>query len=70
MEVIATNNVIMRTPGAKGTPLFMYSNVIDGPGGFTEDYTYNMYADGKFIKVPVMFGYVSLLLIFDTLLTI
>ncbi|OBT95578.1 hypothetical protein VE01_05914 [Pseudogymnoascus verrucosus] len=59
VEVIASNNMIMRTPGAKGTPLFMYSNVIEGPGGFTEDYTYNMYADGKFIKVPVIFGSVA-----------
>ena len=54
----------MPTPNATGTPLFMYSNVIDGPGGFTEDYTYNMYADGKFVKVPVIFGYVSPLFIF------
>lgn len=61
MEEIASNNIITRAPGAKGTPIFMYSNVIDGPGGFTEDYTYNMYAKGKFIKVPVMFGYVSLI---------
>lgn len=60
MEVIASNNIIMPNPGTKGLPLFMYSNVLDGPGGFTEDYTYNMYADNKFIKVPVIFGYVSL----------
>ncbi|KFY13202.1 hypothetical protein V492_03426 [Pseudogymnoascus sp. VKM F-4246] len=59
MEVIASNNMVMRTPGAKGAPLFAYSNVIDGPGGFTEDYTYNMYADGKFVKVPVIFGSVT-----------
>ncbi|ELR02396.1 hypothetical protein VC83_02545 [Pseudogymnoascus destructans] len=59
VEVIASNNIIMHTPGATGTPLFMYSNVIDGPGGFTEDYTYNMYADGKFVKVPVIFGSVA-----------
>ncbi|KFY01592.1 hypothetical protein O988_02662 [Pseudogymnoascus sp. VKM F-3808] len=59
VEVIASHNINMPTPGAKGTPLFMYSNVIDGPGGFTEDYTYNMYADSKFVKVPVIFGSVS-----------
>jgi hypothetical protein len=60
VKTIAENNSNMITPGAKGPPLFMYSNVIDGPGGFTEDYTYNMFAAGHFIKVPVIFGYVFL----------
>ncbi|KFY87700.1 hypothetical protein V500_06825 [Pseudogymnoascus sp. VKM F-4518 (FW-2643)] len=59
VEVIASNNIIMHNPGTRGSPLFMYSNVVDGPGGFTEDYTYNMYADSKFIKVPVIFGSVT-----------
>lgn len=70
MEVIASHNINMPTPGAKGTPLFMYSNVIDGPGGFTEDYTYNMYADSKFVKVPVIFGYVSVFYIIIIMLTV
>jgi len=45
------------TPGgAGGNPVFMYSNVIEGPGGFTEDYMYNNLAAGKFVKVPTIFG--------------
>ena len=58
VEVIAKNNINMVTPGAKSTPVFMYSNVVEGPGGFTEEYTYSAFAAGKFVKVPVMFGYV------------
>lgn len=56
VTTIAENNINMVTPGGKNPPLFMYSNVIDGPGGFTEDYTYNLFAAGKFIKIPTMFG--------------
>ena len=41
-------------PGGVGSPLYMYSNVIDG--SFTTDYTYKLYAEGKFVKVPVIFG--------------
>jgi carboxylesterase type B len=58
VEVIAKNNINMVTPGGKGTPVFMYSNVIEGPGGFTEEYTYTAFTAGKFVKVPVIFGYV------------
>jgi hypothetical protein len=58
VEVIAKNNINMVTPGAKNTPVFMYSNVVEGPGGFTEEYTYTAFATGKFVKVPVIFGYV------------
>lgn len=32
----------------------MWSNVIDG--NFTQDYTYNALAQGKFVKVPTIFG--------------
>ena len=59
VEVIAKNNINLVTPGGKGTPVFMYSNVVEGPGGFTEGYTYTAFNAGKFVKVPVIFGYVS-----------
>ena len=56
VAVIAENNIVIPTPGGGGgNPDYMYSNVIDGT--FTPDYTYNMYAQGKFIKIPVIFGY-------------
>ncbi|KAH8590477.1 Alpha/Beta hydrolase protein [Bisporella sp. PMI_857] len=41
-------------PGETQAPLFMYSNVVDGD--FTMDYTYKAFQDGKFIKVPTIFG--------------
>jgi carboxylesterase type B len=60
VAVIAKNNINMPTPGGvpNGLPVFMYGNVIEGPGGFCENYTYNAYGSGNFIKVPVIFGYV------------
>lgn len=55
IAIIAENNINIPTPGGAGSPpLYMYSNVIDGT--FTIDYTYNLYSQGKFIKVPVIFG--------------
>jgi carboxylesterase type B len=48
-------NFNVPSPGGGGEPpLYMYSNVIDGD--FTTDFTYRLYAQGKFIKVPVIFG--------------
>lgn len=45
----------MPTPGgAGGTPVFMYSDVIDGD--LIQDYTYNLFSTGRFIKVPSIFG--------------
>lgn len=35
----------------------MYSAVIDGD--FARNFTYNAYANGDFIRVPVIFGYAS-----------
>lgn len=58
-EQLQAININIATPGgAGGAPLYMYSNVIDGD--FTQDYTYNEYQNGNFIKVPVIFGYVPL----------
>jgi carboxylesterase type B len=48
-------NINIPSPGGGGDPpLYMYSNVIDGD--FTQDFTYKLYQEGKFIKVPVIFG--------------
>ncbi|TAQ83778.1 Carboxylesterase [Chlorociboria aeruginascens] len=55
ISVITANNIYVPTPGGGNeTPVYMYSNVIDED--FTPDYTYSLYAKGKFIKVPVIFG--------------
>ncbi len=58
VKVIAEHNIYIPTPGGSGgPPVFMYSNVIDG--NFTQDYTYNAFAQGKFVKIPSIFGYVA-----------
>ncbi|TVY86917.1 Lipase, partial [Lachnellula willkommii] len=55
MRTLASNNPNIPTPGsAGGVPVFMWSNVIDGT--FTPDYTYALFAAGKFVRVPVIFG--------------
>lgn len=58
ISVIAQNNINIPTPGgAGGNPVFMWSNVVDGD--FTPDYTYNLFAAGKYVKLPAIYGYVS-----------
>lgn len=58
VKVIAENNINMPTPGgAGGTPVYMWSNVVDE--NFTTDYTYKLYAAGQYVKLPAIFGYVS-----------
>ena len=59
-DVIPDNNPDLRTPGgAGGKPIFMWSAVVDGT--FFEDHSYNMFRNGKFIKVPIISGYVLFL---------
>lgn len=41
-------------PGAQNAPLFMYGPTLDYD--FVSDYTLNAYAQGKFIKVPAIYG--------------
>lgn len=55
IETIENNNPDIPTPGGPGySPKFMWSPVIDGT--FITDYTYNLFAQGNFIKVPSIFG--------------
>ncbi|KAK0118422.1 hypothetical protein ONS95_012709 [Cadophora gregata] len=55
IETIASNNPNLPYPnGPGGLPNYMWSNTIDGV--FTTDYTYNLFAQGKFVKVPSIFG--------------
>ena len=51
LQAVNINNAY---PGGVGSPLYMYSNVVDGD--FTSDYTYKLFAEGNFVKVPVIFG--------------
>ncbi|KAH1493264.1 hypothetical protein LV164_007445 [Aspergillus fumigatus] len=41
-------------PGAQLAPLYMYGPTIDGD--LVPDYTYRLFHQGKFIRVPVIFG--------------
>ncbi|PQE21386.1 triacylglycerol lipase protein [Rutstroemia sp. NJR-2017a BBW] len=55
ISVILKNNPNLPTPGgAGGTPNYMWSNVIDGD--FTPDYTYKLYSEGKYVKLPAIYG--------------
>ena len=47
-------NVAFPYPGRPGTPLFSYSPCIDGD--YIRDYPYKLFEQGKFIKVPIIFG--------------
>ena len=44
-------------PGQSISPLYMWSAVIDGD--FIVDYTYRTFAEGRFVKVPTIAGYVD-----------
>ncbi|KAI9934420.1 hypothetical protein MW887_000034 [Aspergillus wentii] len=41
-------------PGAQKPPLYLYSPVVDGD--LVQDYTFLLFHQGKFVKVPVIFG--------------
>ncbi|TFK49462.1 triacylglycerol lipase [Heliocybe sulcata] len=47
-------NINTASPGAQYAPLYMYGPTIDGT--FVPDYTYRLFAEGKFIRVPSIFG--------------
>lgn len=47
-------NINTPFPGAQNPPLYMYSPVLDYD--FVTDYTYRAYAQGKFVKLPAIYG--------------
>lgn len=53
-ELLQSVNINTPTPGAQKEPLYMYSPVIDG--GLLPDYTYRLFAEGKFVKLPAIYG--------------
>ncbi|KAL4883635.1 Alpha/Beta hydrolase protein [Aspergillus karnatakaensis] len=50
-------NIITPLPGAREPPLYLYGPVVDGD--LIPDYTYRLFEEGHFIKVPVIFGDVT-----------
>ena len=51
---IQAENFNIPYPGAASAPLYMWNPVVDGD--LIRDLTYNSFANGDFIKVPVIFG--------------
>jgi acetylcholinesterase len=47
-------NVPSPFPGQSGLPLFYWAPTIDGD--FIQDYPYVLFEEGKFVKVPIIFG--------------
>ncbi|RKF63120.1 Acetylcholinesterase [Erysiphe neolycopersici] len=55
VKVLAEHNQnILTSGGGGGYPVFTYTNVIDG--NFTTGNTYSLFSEGKFIRVPTIFG--------------
>jgi carboxylesterase type B len=54
VEAIQKVNFNSPFPGAQDAPLYMYGPTIDGD--FITDYTYRLFAEGRFVKVPTIFG--------------
>ncbi|KAI9371926.1 Alpha/Beta hydrolase protein [Aspergillus egyptiacus] len=50
-------NIATPLPGAHEPPLYFYAPVVDGD--LVPDYTYRMFAEGRFVRVPVIFGDVT-----------
>ena len=47
-------NTAFAYPGRSSSPLFPYTPCIDGD--YIRDYPYRLFEQGKFIKVPIIFG--------------
>ncbi|KAL2061501.1 hypothetical protein VTL71DRAFT_6878 [Oculimacula yallundae] len=55
IQILAANNIDIPAPGGTGRKgIFMWSPVIDG--NFTTNYTYNLFSEGKYVKIPSIFG--------------
>ena len=54
---LQNNNIAIPFPGRNNTPNFLYNAILDGD--LIPDYPYVLFQQGKFVKVPSVFGYVS-----------
>jgi carboxylesterase type B len=54
ISALQKKNINRPYPGATGKPLYLYGPTIDQD--LVPDCTYNLFHEGKFIKVPVIFG--------------
>lgn len=54
LQILQKNNVNYPFPSANKPPLYMYSPTIDGD--LIQGYTHRLFQEGRFMKVPVIFG--------------
>ncbi|KAJ5902404.1 hypothetical protein N7495_002932 [Penicillium taxi] len=54
ISALQGQNIVTPFPGAAGDPLYLYGPTIDDD--VVHDHTYSLFEQGKFIKVPVIFG--------------
>lgn len=54
ISVLQGNNTNIPFPGRTNPPNFLYGSTLDGK--FLVDLPFNLFAEGKFIKVPSVFG--------------
>ncbi|KAL4784263.1 Alpha/Beta hydrolase protein [Aspergillus varians] len=57
IATLQRENIVTPLPGAQEPPLYLYGPVVDGD--LIPDYTYRMFEEGRFVKVPVIFGDVT-----------
>ncbi|KAI5118841.1 hypothetical protein M0805_006161 [Coniferiporia weirii] len=54
ISILQGNNTVIPFPGRQNPPNFLYNAIVDGD--FLTDFPYNLFMQGKFIKVPSVFG--------------
>lgn len=54
LTVLQEANVATPFPGRPAAPRFYWTPTIDGD--FIQDYPYRLIEQGKFVKVPIIFG--------------
>lgn len=54
ISVLQNDNFAIPLPGRNHTPVFLYNTIVDGD--FLSDFPYNLFLQGKFVKVPSVFG--------------
>ena len=57
LMTLQTQNILTRFPNTNTEPLFAYNPTLDHD--FIQDYTLNLYASGKFVQLPAVYGDVS-----------
>lgn len=54
IKVLQKANIKTKFPGAKILPLFAYNPTLDYD--FIQDYTFNLFESGRFVRVPAIYG--------------